>query len=49
MGEAQTAREPIVSEWGNPPVVMHRDPPRREVSGGTETSQYPEEEKLSPE
>ncbi len=49
MGEAQTAREPIVSEWGNPPVVMHRDPHTREVSGGTETSQYPEEEKASPE
>ena len=49
MGEAQTAREPIVSEWGNPPVVMHRDPLWREVSGGTETSQYPEEEKASPE
>ena len=49
-GEAQTALDPRISEWGNPPGVMPRHPRlnqigREEATGGTETSQYPEEEK----
>ena len=48
MGEPQSGREPILSEWGNPPVVMHRDPPRWEVSGGTETSHVPRGSENSP-
>jgi hypothetical protein len=48
MGEPQSGIDPVVSEWGNPSAVMGRDPPRWEVSGGTETSQYPEEAKRVP-
>ena len=49
-GEAQTAFDPEISEWGNPAGVMPCYPRlnqigRREATGGTETSKYPEEEK----
>ena len=49
MREPQSGRERIVSEWGNPYAVMGVDPREREVSGGTETSQYLEEAKQVPE
>ena len=26
VGEPLAGCDPIISEWGNPPVVMHRDP-----------------------
>ena len=49
-GEAQTAFDPGIPEWGNPAGVMpcypqaeHIGP--REATGGTETSKYPEERK----
>ena len=32
-------------EWGNPAVGHHRHPRERKRTRGTETSQYPEEEK----
>ena len=49
-GEAQTAFDPEISEWGNPAGVMPCYPRlnqigRREATGGTETSKYPEEKK----
>ena len=49
-GEAQTACDPRVPEWGNPAGVMPRHPgPNKigpeEATRGTETSKYPEEEK----
>ena len=49
-GEWQTHLDPGVSEWGNPAGVMPCYPRlnqigRREATGGTETSKYPEEEK----
>ena len=49
-GEAQTAFDPGVPEWGNPPGAMPRHPPLNQIGGeeatrGTETSKYPEEEK----
>ena len=47
-GEAQTAFDPGIPEWGNPPGAMPWHPQyigRREATGGTETSKYPEEEK----
>jgi hypothetical protein len=40
--------DPEISEWGNPSTVMSRDPRKREASGGTETSKYPEEKKQFP-
>ncbi len=49
MREPQSGRERIVSEWGNPYAVMGVDLLRQEVSGGTETSQYPEDAKQVPE
>jgi hypothetical protein len=48
-GEALAAGDPEVSEWGNPPGVIPRHPLRRGGTGGTETSQYPEEEKGFPQ
>ena len=49
-GEAQTAFDPEISEWGNPAGVMPCYPRlneigREEATRGTETSKYPEEEK----
>ena len=49
-GEAHTAFDPQVPEWGNPAGVMPRHPPLNAIGGeeatrGTETSKYPEEEK----
>ena len=49
-GEAQTACDPGVPEWGNPPGAMPRHPTperigRGRTTRGTETSKYPEEEK----
>ena len=49
-GEAQTAFDPGVPEWGNPPGAMpwHPEPNQigsAEATRGTETSKYPEEEK----
>ena len=49
-GEAQTAGDPRVPEWGNPAGVMPRHPRPNQLSleeatRGTETSKYPEEEK----
>ena len=49
-GEAHSAFDPGVSEWGNPAGVMPRYPHLNrigcgEATGGTETSKYPEEEK----
>jgi hypothetical protein len=40
--------DPEISEWGNPSLVMERDPRMGEASGGTETSKYPEEKKQFP-
>jgi len=52
-GEGLAPGDPAISEWGNPAAVMGRHPhlgqPGREGTGGTETSQYPEEEKGFPE
>ena len=49
-GEAHSAFDPGVSEWGNPTGAMPCRPPLNEIGGGeatwgTETSKYPEEEK----
>ena len=49
-GEAQTALDPQVPEWGNPAGVVPRHPElnkigSEEATRGTETSKYPEEEK----
>ena len=44
-GEALAACDPGISEWGNPPGAM---PGTRVIlggTGGTETSQYPEEKR----
>ena len=51
-GEAQTAFDPEISEWGNPAGVMPCYPRlneigREEATRGTETSKYPEERKSS--
>ena len=49
-GEALAAGDPGMSEWGNPPGVTAGHPERnvREGTGGTETSQYPEEKRGFP-
>ena len=54
-GELSASVEPWISEWGNPPGVMPRHPSPNQSrdcavgdaggSGGTETSQYPDEKK----
>ena len=49
-GEAQTAFDPGIPEWGNPAGVMPCYPHPNEIrceeaTGGTETSKYPEERK----
>ena len=53
-GELSASADPWIPEWGNPPGVMPRYPyPNHlwcavgyeEATGGTETSQYPEEQK----
>ena len=45
LGELQASIDPGMSEWGNPARVVPRHSFRGEPTGGTETSQYPEEEK----
>ena len=50
-GEAQTAFDPEISEWGNPAGVMPCYPRlneigREEATRGTETSKYLQEEKI---
>ncbi len=47
-GEALAACDPGVSEWGNPPADL-AGTRLRGGTRGTETSQYPEEERGSPE
>ena len=48
-GEAQTARDPEISEWGNPhgktPCIHTPIHNVWKGTGGTETSKYPEEKK----
>ena len=49
-GEAHAALDPGVSEWSNPAPFSGAPPPRehmarRRGTGGSETSQYPEEKK----
>ena len=49
-GEAQTAFDPGIPEWGNPAGVMPCYPHLNQIgceeaTGGTETSKYPEERK----
>ena len=49
-GEAQTAFDPQIPEWGNPRGAMPAYPHLNQIgceeaTGGTETSKYPEEEK----
>ena len=49
-GEAQTATDPQIPEWGNPRGAMPAYPHLNQIgceeaTGGTETSKYPEEEK----
>jgi hypothetical protein len=49
-GEGHAPIDPWISEWGNPAGVMARHPTLEGVwkpTRGTETSQYPEEEKSS--
>ena len=48
-GEALAAWDPGVSEWGNPPGVIPRHRACAGGTGGTETSQYPEEQKGFPQ
>ena len=49
-GEGLAPGDPEVSEWGNPAAVMGRYPAKSgEGTGGTETSQYPEEKRGFPE
>ncbi len=43
-----TRYDPRIPEWGNPPHLCGTHLVW-EVSGGTETSKYPEEKKLFPE
>ena len=47
---SQTSFDPLISEWGNPMEVMFHHPfteyiGLRKLTGGSETSQYPEERK----
>ena len=49
-GSRQLGLDPWMSEWGNPAPVMGCHPCLNEIgqvegTGGTETSQYPEERK----
>ncbi len=49
LGERPITRDhPGIPEWGNPPGYAWY-PRKREASGGTETSKYPEEQRLFPE
>jgi hypothetical protein len=49
-GEALAAGDPEISEWGNPPGARPGTRERsREGTGGTETSQYPEEQRGFPQ
>jgi len=47
-GEALAACDPGVSEWGNPPGIKPGTRVMRGGTGGTETSQYPEEKRGFP-
>ena len=52
VGEPSTGFDPAMSEWGNPAGVMSRRPRVNEIARGShtwgsETSQYPQEEKSS--
>src|SRR6266496_748173 len=49
LGEVQRTRDPRISEWGNPAgrKVGHPARKRGKRTRGTETSQYPEEEKAT--
>ena len=48
-GEALAACDPGISEWGNPPGARPGTQERSwEGTGGTETSQYPEEQRGFP-
>ena len=54
LGELRASIDPRESEWGNPARVIPRHGWAEsigsvEVSGGTETSQYPEEKRTFPE
>ena len=42
----QITFDPEISEWGNP-VCRNTDYPKRGQTRGTETSKYPEEEKIT--
>ena len=49
-GEAQIARDPQIPEWGNPAGLIPCPPDTESIgfgqpTGGSETSQYPQEEK----
>src|SRR5687768_10158661 len=51
-GSRRPGFDPWMSEWGNPPPVMGRYPCLNKIgqvegTGGTETSQYPEERKAT--
>ena len=49
VGEPRAGIEPTISEWGNPTTSVWLPPPREvEGTGGTETSHYPEEQKVCP-
>jgi hypothetical protein len=46
-GEPRAGTDPGIPEWGNPPTVMGGNRTRAGATGGTETSQYPVEEKAT--
>jgi hypothetical protein len=48
-GETLAVSDPGISEWGNPPGARPGTPEQSgEGTGGTETSQYPEEQRGFP-
>jgi hypothetical protein len=48
VGEPRAGFDPPISEWGNPSALVRIPHVCVEGTGGTETSQYPEEQKVSP-